>query len=202
MLSCVWLFVTPWTVAHQALLSMRFSRQEYWTGLPFPSPGNLSNPGIEPTSLMSSALAGGFFTTSTTLEALKWMGSHLPGGSDGKESACNTQSPGLGRFLEKGMATYSSIFTWRIPWTEEPYGLWVHKESDTIEWLTPPLPLHLNRRVRKQISSHSTLWGVSGHWFIYNSQMNYMGWETHSTEQLGSKGSYPKMQEWSFKMQC
>ena len=46
-LSCVWLFVTPWTVAHQAPLSMGFSRQEYWSGLPFPSPGDLPDPGIE-----------------------------------------------------------------------------------------------------------------------------------------------------------
>ena len=53
MLSCfsrVWLFVTPWTVAHQAPLSMEFSRQEYCSGLPFPSPGDLSNPGIKPKS--------------------------------------------------------------------------------------------------------------------------------------------------------
>ena len=60
MLSHVQLFATPWTVAHQAPLSMEFSRQEYWSGLPFPSPRDLPNPGIEP---MSPALAGGFFTT-------------------------------------------------------------------------------------------------------------------------------------------
>ena len=72
MLSCfshVWLFATPWTVAHQAPLSMGFSRQEYWSGLPFPPPGDLPKPGIEPIPLMSSALAGRFFTTSTTWEA-------------------------------------------------------------------------------------------------------------------------------------
>ena len=57
--------VNPWTVARQAPLSMRFSRQEYWSGLPFPSLGNLANPGLEPTSLKSPALAGRFFTTST-----------------------------------------------------------------------------------------------------------------------------------------
>ena len=51
---------TPWTVAHQAPLSMRFPRQEYWSGLPFPSPGDLPDPGIEPAS---TAMAGGFFTT-------------------------------------------------------------------------------------------------------------------------------------------
>ena len=50
LLSRVQLFATPWTVAHQAPPSMGFSRQEYWSGLPFPSPGDLPNPGIEPTS--------------------------------------------------------------------------------------------------------------------------------------------------------
>ena len=57
------LFVTPWTVAHQVPLPMEFSKQEYWSGLPCPLPGDLPNSGIEPTSLASPALAGGFFTT-------------------------------------------------------------------------------------------------------------------------------------------
>ena len=61
--------VTPWTVALQVRLSLGFFRQEYWSGLSFPTPGDLPDPGIEPTSLMSPALAGGFFTTSTTQEA-------------------------------------------------------------------------------------------------------------------------------------
>ena len=69
LLSCVRLFVTPWTVARQAPLSMGFSRQEYWSGLPCPSPGDFPNPGIKPTSLVSPALAGGFLTTSATWEA-------------------------------------------------------------------------------------------------------------------------------------
>ena len=69
--SCVQLFATPWTVAHQASLSMGFPRQEYWSELPFPSPGALSDPGIEPASLMSPALAGRFLTTSATWEALR-----------------------------------------------------------------------------------------------------------------------------------
>ena len=56
-------FATPWTVARQALLSLKFSRQEYWNGLPFTTPGDLPHPGIEPVSLASSSLAGGFFTT-------------------------------------------------------------------------------------------------------------------------------------------
>ena len=68
--SHVRLFATPWTVAHQALLSLGFSRQEHWSGLPCPPPGDLPNPGIEAASLMSPALAGGFFTTSATWEVL------------------------------------------------------------------------------------------------------------------------------------
>ena len=56
-------FVTPWTVAHQASLSTGLFRQEYWSGLPFPTPGELPDPEIEPTSLSFPALAGGFFTT-------------------------------------------------------------------------------------------------------------------------------------------
>ena len=54
--SCVQLFVTPWTVAHQAPLSLGFSRQEHWSGLPCPPPGDLPDPGTEPASLMSPAL--------------------------------------------------------------------------------------------------------------------------------------------------
>ena len=55
-------FVTPWTVAYQAPLSMEFFRQEPWDGWPFSSPGDLPDPGIEPASLASPALAGRFFT--------------------------------------------------------------------------------------------------------------------------------------------
>ena len=64
LLQGVQLFATPWTVARQAPLSMGFSRQEYWSGLPCPPPGDLPDPGIEPASPVSPALAGGFFTTS------------------------------------------------------------------------------------------------------------------------------------------
>ena len=67
-LSYVQLFVTPWTVAYQAPLSMGFSGQDYWSGLPFSFPGDLPNPGIEPTSLAPPTLAGGFLTTRATWE--------------------------------------------------------------------------------------------------------------------------------------
>ena len=72
MLSCfshVQVFVTLWTVAHQVPLSMGFSKQEYWSGLPRLPLGNLPSPGIESESLKSPALAGRFFTTSAVWEA-------------------------------------------------------------------------------------------------------------------------------------
>ena len=68
-LSHVQLFATPWTVAHQAPLPMEFSRQEYWSEVPFPTPGHLLDSGIELEFLASLALASGFFTTSATWDA-------------------------------------------------------------------------------------------------------------------------------------
>ena len=68
-LSHVQLFVALCTIAHQALLSMEFSRQEDWSGLPFPTPGDLPDPGIEPVSFVSPALAGVFFTSSATTKS-------------------------------------------------------------------------------------------------------------------------------------
>ena len=63
---CVWLFETPQTVARQASLSKDFSRQEYWSVVTFPSLGDLPDPGIKPTSPVSPALAGRFFTSRVT----------------------------------------------------------------------------------------------------------------------------------------
>ena len=85
--SSIQLFVTTWTVVRQVPLSMGFSRQEYWSGLPCSPPGNLPDPGVKPMSPMSPALAGRFFTTSATmgLGANKWDlssqardGTHIP----------------------------------------------------------------------------------------------------------------------------
>ena len=73
LLSCGQLYVTPWTVALQVSLPMEFSREEYWSGLPFPTPRDLLNPGIEPVSLVSSALVGGFFTTGNPILMLMLM---------------------------------------------------------------------------------------------------------------------------------
>ena len=68
--SCVWLFVTPWTVDSQAPLSIGFSRQEYWNGLPFPSPGDLPKPGIE---LESSELQADYLPVESQNPSTKIM---------------------------------------------------------------------------------------------------------------------------------
>ena len=75
-LSCfirVQLFITLWTIACQASLSVGFFRQEYWSGLAFFIPRGLPNPRIDPASLLSLALVGGFLTTNTTWEAHHWL---------------------------------------------------------------------------------------------------------------------------------
>ena len=71
------LFVTPWTVARQAALSIGFSKQEYWSELPFPPPGDLPNPEIKSTSPACLALAHGFFTTEPTGKLCKWRNTHI-----------------------------------------------------------------------------------------------------------------------------
>ena len=75
--SCVRLFAVLWTIAHQVALSMGFSRQEYWSGLPCPHPGDLPDPGIEPVSLTSPALVGGkpefcYIKLNAILQATSW----------------------------------------------------------------------------------------------------------------------------------
>ena len=91
--SCGQLFVTPWTVAHQAPLSLEFSWQEYWHGLPFPSLEDPPNPGIEHTALMSPALAGWFFATRTTWEAPRPVLMRSSIYSLTEAAQLNTQSP-------------------------------------------------------------------------------------------------------------
>ena len=114
-LSCIWLFAAPWTVACQAPLSMGFYRQEYWSGLPFPSPGHLPDPGIEPVSLESAALAGRFSTTSAT-----WG---PPSSSVARSNSWRPLGPGKG-FLSR-------------PWTLSALGQLPLRESMSPE--SPPL---------------------------------------------------------------
>ena len=101
--SHVRLFVTLWTVACQASLSMVFSRQEYLSGLPCPPPGDLPNPGIKLMSLMSPALAGRFFTTSATWEALKLLSSKAPKQHTGPNNHVGVVLPGPLVFMSPGI---------------------------------------------------------------------------------------------------
>ena len=118
-LSRVRLFAMSWTVAHHAPLSMGFSRQEYWSGLPCPPPGHLPEPGTEPMSPAGRQI----------LCHWRHKGS-FPGGPSGKEPTCQCRRhrdmgliPGSGNPLKQGTATHSSILAWRITWTEKHGGL-------------------------------------------------------------------------------
>ena len=116
--SHVCLFATLWTVAPQVPLCMGLSRQEYGSELSCPAPGDLPNPGIDLTPLMSPALAGGFFTTSTLGKHNGLIKLTRP---DCKYLLILYLFPTV--TLEKEMATHSSILAWRISWTEKPGGL-------------------------------------------------------------------------------
>ena len=116
-LSRVRLFATLWTVAHQALLSMGFSRQEYWSGSPCPPPGHLPDPAIRPSSLMSPALAGRFFTTSATWETQKertteyWVTQETRGVFQGRGKQDET-SPWKPRQKEGRTPLSSGLYSW------------------------------------------------------------------------------------------
>ena len=149
-------FVTPWTIAHQAPLFVGFSKQGCWGGLPFPSPGDLPDPGIESVfSCLSPSPGKPHFglslpvplkiTKRLTMGTLIYyreaiINFSFPCVSDGKESACNAEDagsiPGLeGSPGEGNDNPLQFILAWRIPWTDEPGGLssWGRKESNMTE---------------------------------------------------------------------
>ena len=99
--------MTPWTVTHQAPLSMGFPRQEYWSGLPFPSPGDLPDPEIKP---RSPALQAGSLQSESPIHIRGF-----PDRSVGKESACNARDsssiPGLERSAGEGIG-YPLQYCW------------------------------------------------------------------------------------------
>ena len=134
LLSRVWLSATP----RQAPLSMKFSRQEYWSGLPFPPPGHLPDPGIEPTSPVFCIGGWILYQLSHQGSPLEWVvypfssRSSWPRDQTGVSCITGRYLPiqkmrirSLSREdpLEKAMATHSNILAWEIPWTEEPGGL-------------------------------------------------------------------------------
>ena len=148
--------MSPWTVGHQAPLSMGFSRQEYWIGLPFPSPGDLPNPGIEPGSSASQADAlpseppgknsssnvTDFLMRSRHRDTTMWRRriGEMWLWARGRQRLLQTpESLGWEGPLEKGMATHSSVLAWKIPWTEDPGGLQsMVSERVNHDWVTNP----------------------------------------------------------------
>ena len=108
--------MAPYTVALQATLSIKFSRQEYWTGLPLPPPGDLYDPGIKPASLASPALAGGLLTTD-------------PPGNQGRRQSCSI----------KPLQSYPTLCN---PMDCSPPGSSVHGilQARTLEWVPCPPP--------------------------------------------------------------
>ena len=140
--SRVWLFVTPWTGACQAPLSMEFSRQEYWRGLPFPTPGDLPDPGVEPRSLVSPALAGRFFTTVSPGKLLaRWL--------SGKESACQFR----GR-KKRGLASWVGKVPYRKKW--QPAPVFLPGKSHGQRWLVDYCPWGRKELdMTEQVSMHT-----------------------------------------------
>ena len=165
-------FATPWTVARQAPLSMGFPREEYWSGLPFPFAGDLPDPGMVLSSLMSLALAGGFVTTSAlgSPRGGKWK---MPHQGRRERKAAQRRTPSLQQTLALGsiiahphkqslphhrgcnfppaLQTPSLLVRWPSPWR--------HLEP----WPLPLLPTHLgSSRARASaaptyLSAHSSL---------------------------------------------
>ena len=128
LLSCAQLFATPWTVTPQAPLSMGFSRQEYWSGLPCPSPGDLPNSGIKRTSL---ALADDLFTTSATWAPLVAQKvKNLPDNAGEIPGAGRSPAGGNGNPLQ-----YSCLGNPMDRGAWGGYSPWGHKQSDTTEQL-------------------------------------------------------------------
>ena len=143
------LFATSWTVAYQAPPSMGFSKQEYWSGLLFPSPGDLPDPGIKPRSpaLQADALQSEQPGKSLYIHLKEWYKKHLcilypglPWWSHGKESACNAGDPGLGRALGEGNEWQPTTVFLSGKFHEQRslanFSPWGHKESDMTERLT------------------------------------------------------------------
>ena len=132
------LFLTLWAITCQAPLSMGFSRQEYWSGLPCLPPGNLPDPGNESAALVSPALAGGFFTARATWETLPMYSpytirteAHFPLVAHrvkNPPAMWGTQVGSLGWEdpLEKGTGTHSSILAWRISMDRGAWRATVH----------------------------------------------------------------------------
>ena len=121
--SCVWLLATLWTVTHQAPLSMGFSRQEHWSGLPYPPPGDLPDPWVEPGSLTTPPLISGFFTTSATCQIIAFY------------TLNNLHFCQLWNVCDPWMKALAGIFVYLVPVSKNNLQLllWASFESGEIE---------------------------------------------------------------------
>ena len=130
MLSYVWPLATLWTAACEAPMSMRFYRQEYWSGLPFPPPGHLLSPGIKPTSPVSPALAGGWSLYHWATWDLSWSqtsdhrervsvscGSGITFTLSGPKSPSEKDFLHLAALFTSFRATTDPVYTYHIPST-------------------------------------------------------------------------------------
>ena len=156
--------VTPWIVTHQAPLSMEFSRQEYWSTLPFPSPGDLPDPGIEPASLGSLSLAGRFCTT---WEYSKVSNSDLPeqffSNMRGWVSVTDTWS-GSGLHCSFTLIHFTTTFKC----FEGKIGLSLHQGLGSEHWqVSWDLPILQNQARRfRLVRSRSLLYCPTASFFI------------------------------------
>ena len=153
-LSCFshfWLCATPWTVAHKAPQPTGFSKQEYWSVLPFPTSGDILDPGIEPEYLTSSALSGRLFITSTSTVpfnfqksydiallffSFSWWRSKISACQSKRHNRCSFWSLDKEDLQEKKMTTQSIFLPGKSHGQRNlvSYSSWCHKESDTTEW--------------------------------------------------------------------
>ena len=170
-LSQVWYFVTPWTVAHQAPVSMGFSRQEYWSGLPFPSPGDLPNPWIEPRSSRPrdwtgiSRIAGRRFTIWATREVSVEVSI--------EERSSPKPFPQLNFTMWKPFADIKTRARWPRRLSRPP-GLWAPASR---LGLPPAAPLPVRELMSSRAPSHS-LGGQMcpvGKYFSYVLDFNCLG---------------------------
>ena len=162
--SHIWVFVTVWTGAHQATLSMGYFRQEYWSGLPCPPPGGLSNPGRQPMSLECPALESGFFTTSTTWEAYQQDWGYVILFRRWTKN-CSAQTAGKMTIrFNVVMVRYRNLWAQASKVPNKFSGLQVYQREDkklgrnawtTIEWPRPGDKMWQCLRGNKGISSYS-----------------------------------------------
>ena len=176
MFRCVLLFATPWTVASQAPLPMGLSRQEHWSGLPCPPLGDLPNPGIEPVSLVSPELAGGFFTYAKSLQLCPTLCDPIDGSPPGSLVPGILQARKL-RWVaisfsdawKQKVKVKSLSFVWLLvtPWTaahqaSPSMGFSRQEYWSGLPLLSPPLPREEpknNHRIKK--NNNKPPWTVS-----------------------------------------